>query len=306
MLARSSIRCVAAAAAETVASAAASMSAAKLLTDEIVDAFHRDGITCIPRFVAPEVCDQLRAQAGHYIEAEAARRAADGSGPVAHFNTETKEHADNEYFMTSGNKIRFFLESGCDTVSVNSVNKIGHALHTDGGVFQQFCQRPEFGGLLRRLGQRAPTAIQSMYILKPPKVGGVVVPHQDSTWLHTSPLSVIGVWFALEDCTVHNSCLLGLKGSHYTHPLKARALLDEGSTLQQTLHGDLPDVPLEKMEPIECPKGSLVFFNGQCIHASGPNTSTKSRHAFVFHSVDSRCTWNERNWIAPTVSRLAL
>uniref|UniRef100_A0A7S1Q7T2 Fe2OG dioxygenase domain-containing protein n=1 Tax=Neobodo designis TaxID=312471 RepID=A0A7S1Q7T2_NEODS len=305
MLTRTAFRRAAAAASATAAHER--FDAATLLTDGIVNAFNRDGIACIPRFISPEQCDELRAQAAKYIEDEAKRRAESGdTTKVAHFNTETKEHADNEYFMTSGNKIRFFLESGCEDVSLSTVNKIGHALHTDGGVFQRFCKRPEFGGLLRRLGQKSPTAIQSMYILKPPKVGGVVVPHQDSTWLHTSPLSVIGVWFALEDCSVQNSCLQALKGSHFTHPLKARALLDEGSTLTQTLHGELPDVKLEDMEPLECPKGSLVFFNGQCIHASGPNTSTKSRHAFVFHSVDSRCTWNERNWIAPTVSRLAL
>lgn len=280
--------------------------ATRTLSDEDVAAYHRDGIICVPRFLSDAECDEMRAEAERLIKQEGERRVKENDSQSSTFDTVTRAHVDNDYFATSGDKIRFFLENGCTDLSINTVNKIAHALHTDGGKFQNFIQRPEFRGLLRKLGQKSPNVIQSMYILKPPKVGGVVVPHQDSTFLHTSPLSVIGVWFALDDCTVHNSCLLAIKGSHFTQPLEAQLLLDEGSKTKQTMHGEMPKVDLETMEPIECPKGSMVIFGGQTIHASAPNNSTKSRHAFVFHSVDSFCVWNERNWIAPTVARLAL
>ena len=37
------------------------------------------------------------------------------------------------------------------------------------------------------------------------RVGGEVVPHQDSTFLWTEPApSAIGIWLALEDATVEN------------------------------------------------------------------------------------------------------
>ena len=39
-------------------------------------------------------------------------------------------------------------------------------------------------------------------------------PHQDSTFLHTEPETVIGVWLALEDATVENGCLFAKPGSH--------------------------------------------------------------------------------------------
>jgi phytanoyl-CoA hydroxylase len=276
------------------------------VTDEHLATFFRDGIACVPGVVSPEDCDTLRAEATRLTELEARRRATEKDTNTAVFSTITKEHSDNAYFMTSGDKIRFFLEKGCTEVSINTVNKIGHALHTDGGVFQRFCARQDFKGLLRRLGHRQPSAIQSMYIVKPPFVGGEVVPHQDSTWLLTTPTTVVGIWFALEDCTVNNACLTAVKGSHFTHSLSAHAYLDEGSTLSQTLYGDLPKVEPHQLEPIECAKGSLVFFNGQCVHGSAPNNSPNSRHAFVFHAVDDNAVWCERNWIAPTVSRLAL
>ena len=53
-----------------------------------------------------------------------------------------------------------------------------------------------------------------MYIFKQPFIGDKVVPHQDGSYLHTNPLKVIGVWIALEDCTVENGCLSFVPGSH--------------------------------------------------------------------------------------------
>ena len=47
-----------------------------------------------------------------------------------------------------------------------------------------------------------------------PKIGGEVRPHQDSTFLHTDPPSVVGLWWALEDSTRQNGCLWALPGSH--------------------------------------------------------------------------------------------
>jgi phytanoyl-CoA hydroxylase len=277
-----------------------------LLTPQLVADFHRDGIICVPNFISHAECDALRAQAEQYIREEGERREREGDGTSTVFSTTSHDHSAEEYFMTSGDKVRFFLEKGCTKVTADTVNKIAHGLHVDNNGFQQFVSQQKFRGLLRKLGQRSPNVIQSMYILKPPKVGGVVVPHQDSTWLYTSPMSVIGVWFALDDCNIENACLLALKGSKATHPVECRDLLDEGSKINHKLVGDLPKVPLEAMEPIECPKGSLVLFDGQTVHGSAPNMSTKSRHAFVFHSVDDRAVWCERNWIAPSVGRLAL
>ena len=39
-------------------------------------------------------------------------------------------------------------------------------------------------------------------------------PHQDSTFLRTSPPSVVGLWWALEDSTKQNGCLWALPGIH--------------------------------------------------------------------------------------------
>jgi phytanoyl-CoA hydroxylase len=76
--------------------------------------------------------------------------------------------------------------------------------------------------ILRSLGYIAPVVPQSMYIFKQPGIGGEVCPHQDGTYLYTEPQSVVGLWWALEDCTVDNGCLWGVPGSHLTTPIQQR------------------------------------------------------------------------------------
>lgn len=58
--------------------------------------------------------------------------------------------------------------------------------------------------------------IQSMYIFKHARVGGVVDVHQDSTFLYTEPGSCVGFWFALEDATVENGCMWAQPEGHRT------------------------------------------------------------------------------------------
>jgi phytanoyl-CoA hydroxylase len=46
-----------------------------------------------------------------------------------------------------------------------------------------------------------------MYIFKQPRIGGEVTCHQDSAFLYNDPISIAGLWFALEDATTENGCL---------------------------------------------------------------------------------------------------
>ena len=53
-----------------------------------------------------------------------------------------------------------------------------------------------------------------MLICKPPHIGGAVNPHVDGAFLYTSPQTVVGLWWPLEDCTLNNGCLWAVPGSH--------------------------------------------------------------------------------------------
>jgi len=153
-------------------------------------------------------------------------------------------------------------------------------------------------GLLRDLGYARPLPVQSMYIFKQPRIGGEVVPHQDSTFLYTDPPSVVGIWLALEDATVDNGCLWGLPGSHTRFPLARRMVRDANSGAIE-FEGPQADHDLSEYEPIEVKAGTLVVFHGEFFHMSYENKSEKSRHAYTFHVVEGAvgCEWSERNWL---------
>lgn len=41
-----------------------------------------------------------------------------------------------------------------------------------------------------------------------------MLPHQDATFLNTTPMKLYGLWIALEDATLENGCLWFMPGSH--------------------------------------------------------------------------------------------
>ena len=93
-----------------------------------------------------------------------------------------------------------------------SINKIGHALHDRDDAFRAFSYQPALAAIALDLAE--PLALQSMYIFKQPAIGGQVMWHQDSSFLHAEPESVVGLWVALEDATIENGCLWALPGGH--------------------------------------------------------------------------------------------
>ncbi|XP_029693463.1 phytanoyl-CoA dioxygenase domain-containing protein 1 isoform X2 [Takifugu rubripes] len=133
-----------------------------------------------------------------------------------------KMQGSADYFITSGDKIRFFFEKGVfddkgefTVPKHRSLNKVGHALHAYEPLYKRVTHSPKVQSIARTLGFARPVVLQSMYIFKQPGIGGEVMPHQDASFLNTEPLGrVMGMWIALEDATVDNSCLWFIPGSH--------------------------------------------------------------------------------------------
>ena len=88
-----------------------------------------------------------------------------------------------------------------------------------------------------------------MYIFKQPNIGGEVTCHQDSTFLYTEPIDIVGLWFALEDATVENGCLWAIPAGH-TRGLKSRWVRSSDKRMEFKIFDSEP-WPEDELVPLE-------------------------------------------------------
>lgn len=266
------------------------------LSEAMLADYRSAGVLVLEDFVPADACRRLRDRALQLVEE------FDPQSVRHVFSTTKQTQLDDSYFYESGDKIRFFLEDDAFDESGqlrqskhDSLNKMGHAMHDLDPVFDGFSRTPELAAVTRSLGYEEPGIIQSMYIFKPPRIGGEVTCHQDSTFIYTEPESCTGFWFALEDATVENGCMHFIPGAHKM-PLKQRNYRrDDGTFVIETID-DTP-WPEERKLPAEAKAGTLVVFDGRMPHLSGPNHSDRSRHAYTLHIIDRSCHYPANNWL---------
>jgi phytanoyl-CoA hydroxylase len=226
------------------------------------------------------------------------------------FSTEDHSKTRDDYFLSSGDKVRCFFEEDAfdDKGQLKqdkslSINKIGHALHTLVPEFKAFSHSDKIKTIATDLGLTQPQIHQSMYIFKQPKIGGVIRWHQDASYFLTKPISVITFWLAVEDATLQNGCLQVQSGGKAI-PLKEQfSRYPDDSTELKVLH-DMSWPNDDAAKALEVKKGTLVVFNGLLPHFSAPNLSDKSRHAFTLHITCAKTEYHKENWLQAVPSRL--
>jgi phytanoyl-CoA hydroxylase len=267
---------------------------------------NEDGYAIIENFLSEEEIQALK---------ERMKEIVNKLDPKEHQTVfSTTNQTRNDYFMNSGDRISFFFEEQALDKEGNlvvdkelSVNKIGHALHCLDPVFSKITQSDKVKALARAIQFIDPVICQSMYIFKQPRIGGVVSPHQDSTFLNTSPKRLVGIWIPLEDATLENGCLWFIPGSHKNGVDNERFMIrcpQEDSQIDGIMFTN-PTLSYEddKFVPAVMKAGSLALIHGEVVHKSEPNLSTRSRHAYTFHVFDNHgVEYSERNWLQPTAA----
>ncbi|OBZ68101.1 Phytanoyl-CoA dioxygenase domain-containing protein 1 [Grifola frondosa] len=280
------------------------------LTDEQVTQFRRDGYLRLPSFLSPDETEALLTRSKQLLDNFSLEE-----HPLTKFTTGDDNHVGDDYFLTSGDKIRFFLEEGAvspdgklNRDKHKAVNKIGHGLHELDPVFRNVTlENPSMKAVVRDLQfHHDPVALQSMVICKQPQIGGEVPEHNDSTFLYTNPPSAVGFWIALEKCTPENGALSFLPGSHLTAPITKRFIrLPEGGTgfEQLTPPEQAPKQPEGKYVLETCMPGDMVVIHGSVLHKSERNLSLRTRFAYTFHMIESPpyAVYDEKNWLQPTL-----
>ena len=266
------------------------------LSQRQLDSYDERGFLVIEGFADDNSCDLLRTRAEELVQE------FDPAEVVSIFSTREQNRITDDYFLTSGDKIRFFFEENAflpdGTLKYEkekSINKIGHALHDLDPVFDRFSRSEKVKQVAAAIKLDEPLLVQSMYIFKQPNIGGEVTCHQDSTFLYTEPTEIVGLWFALEDATIENGCLWAIPGGH-RHGLKSRWVRKHDRQMEFDVY-DREPWPEDQLVPLEVTKGSLILLHGLLPHRSFENRSPRSRHAYTLHLISAHAKYPIDNWL---------
>ena len=140
---------------------------------------------------------------------------------------------------------------------------------------------PRLDACMTALLGLSPFAVQTMLYFKPAGGRGQAL-HQDQYYLRVQPGTCIAAWMALDDCDEENGCLQVVPGTQEL-PLLCTV---EADTSQSFTDVTVPLGPDMVPVPVRMKAGDVLFFNGQLIHGSFPNTSKdRFRRSLIGHYI---------------------
>jgi ectoine hydroxylase-related dioxygenase (phytanoyl-CoA dioxygenase family) len=126
-----------------------------------------------------------------------------------------------------------------------------------------------------------PYAVQTMLYFKPAGARGQAL-HQDQYYLRVQPGTCLAAWLALDDCDEENGCLQVVPGTQNA-PVLCTVKAD---TTQSFTDVTVPLGEGMSAVPVTMKAGDVLFFNGQLVHGSFPNTTTdRFRRSLIGHYI---------------------
>lgn len=126
-----------------------------------------------------------------------------------------------------------------------------------------------------------PYAVQTMLYFKPPGARGQAI-HQDNFYLRAQPSTCVAAWMALDVCDQSNGALMLVPGSHQW-PLLCTVSADTTTSFTDVT---VPIPEGTEVTPALMQPGDVLFFNGQVVHGSTPNsTDDRFRRSLIGHYI---------------------
>jgi ectoine hydroxylase-related dioxygenase (phytanoyl-CoA dioxygenase family) len=214
-----------------------------------IERFNRDGFVVVPALFSTEEVEQIKA---HYMALNAAGHGFDGD--------------------------RHMIESDADPLA--AYPRIVHPHRFDELTLRWLLDRRLQDWTTTLLGTE-PYAAQTMFYFKPPGARGQAL-HQDQRSLAVRPGTCLAAWMAVDPTDTANGCMQLVPG---TQDLPELCLIDADTSISFTAK----TVPLPPgSAPVAVPMnpGDVLFFNGQVIHGSYPNTtSDQFRRSLIAHYI---------------------
>src|SRR5262249_41050487 len=124
------------------------------------DDFARDGVLVVEGFVDTAACKELIERSRELLEEFEPES-------ISIFTTHDKTRTSDDYFLESGDKVRFFFEEDAFAPDGSlkqakelSINKIGHAQHDLDPVFSAFSRNPDLAAVAADVGFEDPKLLQ--------------------------------------------------------------------------------------------------------------------------------------------------
>lgn len=129
-----------------------------------------------------------------------------------------------------------------------------------------------------------PLAVQTMYYFKPPGARGQAF-HQDNFYLRVKPHTCIAAWIAIDPSFPENGGLQVVPNTH-TMDVECPEYADPDTSFTR----DYVAPPREPVK-LHLEPGDTLFFNGNVVHGSDPNSTTDTwRRSFICHYMPAAAT----------------
>ena len=230
------------------------------LTQEQLDSYHRDGYVVVEGLVEADALEGLRTRLREYTH-------GDRSQEKIQVQIEPRIQRGELHVDTPGDGIR----------------KIDGLVEAD-DRFQTLGTHPNIIHILEQIIGPDIKMFRNAVLLKPPEVGSAKGMHQDSPYWPIAPMDLCSCWFAFDDATVENGCMVVIPGSHTWGPQPHIHVTDD--YVVDPAYYNAADMHLA---PVKA--GGGLFFHSLLLHYTAPNRSDHWRRAIALSYMSSRSTY---------------